>query len=268
MELKWFKQFKKMKNNISVTILTLIFISQQFFAQLKPVAYVDGAQKLNGLYSNPKTSNKKPAGVLILPAWMGIDENSKEKAEKLSMLGYHVFVADIYGEGNYPTEKKKAGELSGFYKNNIAEYHKRIKAAMEAFIKSGAPADNIVVIGFCFGGTGALEAARINMPFKGVVSFHGGLGRDTTRVIEPIKAKVLVCHGADDFFIPEAQIKTFQNEMRKSKADWEMIYYANAVHAFTDKDAGNDNSKGTAYNEKADQRSWMHLLQFLIEVLG
>lgn len=254
-----------MKNTL--VILLSVFVLQ-FQAQLKPIAYTDGAQKLNGLYSNPKTSNKKPAGVLILPAWMGIDENSKEKAEKLAVLGYHVFIADIYGEGNYPADKKKAGELSGFYKNNINEYHKRIKAALEQFIKSGAPADNIVVIGFCFGGTGALESARAGMPVKGVVSFHGGLGRDTTKTINPINAKVLVCHGADDFFIPDAQIKEFQNEMRKSKADWEMVYYANAVHGFTDKAAGTDNSKGMAYNEKADKRSWALLLQFLQEVFS
>ncbi len=255
-----------MKNKILV--VALIFISQQFFAQLNPVVYVDGTQKLNGQLATPKNANKKKAGVLILPAWMGIDANAKERAEMLAKEGYYAFVADIYGEGNYPEDKKKAGELSGFYKTNVKEYHKRIKLALDQLVKSGADANNIVVIGFCFGGTGALEAARSNMAFKGVVSFHGGLGRDTARVIEPINAKVLVCHGADDFFVPDVQIKSFQNEMRKAKADWEMIYYANAVHAFTDKAAGSDNSKGTAYNEKAATRSWTRMLEFLKEVFS
>lgn len=189
-----------MKNKCVLAIFILIFISQQISGQLKPVAYVDGTQKLNGQLAIPKNTNKKKAGVLILPAWMGIDANAKERAETLAKEGYYAFVADIYGEGNYPEDKKKAGELSGFYKKNVAEYHKRIKLALDELIKNGADANNIVVIGFCFGGTGALEAARANMAFKGVVSFHGGLGRDTVRVIEPINAKVLVCHGADDFF--------------------------------------------------------------------
>ncbi|MEO6303392.1 MAG: dienelactone hydrolase family protein [Bacteroidia bacterium] len=254
-----------MKNTL-ITLLAFFVLQTQ--AQLKPIAYVDGAQKLNGFSAIPKKENKKKAGVLILPSWMGIDENSKNRAEMLAAEGYHAFIADIYGEGNYPTDKKKAGELSGFYKTNVAEYHRRIKLAMDELIKNGADANNIVVIGFCFGGTGALEAARVNFPIKGVVSFHGGLGRDTARVIEPIKPRVLVCHGADDFFVPDAQIKSFQNEMRKSKADWEMVYYANAVHAFTDKAAGNDNSKGTAYNEKAATRSWTLMLEFLKEVFS
>ncbi len=255
-----------MKNKILV--LALIFISPNFFAQLNPVVYVDGTQKLNGQLAIPKNANKKKAGVLILPAWMGIDANAKERAEMLAKEGYYAFIADIYGEGNYPDDKRKAGELSGFYKTNVKEYHKRIKLALDQLVKSGADANNIVVIGFCFGGTGALEAARANMAFKGVVSFHGGLGRDTARVIEPINAKVLVCHGADDFFVPDAQIKSFQNEMRRAKADWEMVYYANAVHAFTDKAAGSDNSKGTAYNEKAATRSWVRMLEFLKEMFG
>jgi dienelactone hydrolase len=54
--------------------------------------------------------------------------------------------------------------------------------------------------------------------------------------------------------------------MRDTKADWEMIYYADSVHAFTDPEAGNDNSKG-AYNAKADKRSWERMNSFLKDVL-
>jgi dienelactone hydrolase len=77
----------------------------------------------------------------------------------------------------------------------------------------------------------------------------------------------LVCHGADDPSVPQAQVQAFQQEMRDAKADWQMIFYANAVHAFTDKSAGNDNAKGAAYNELADKRSWQHFMDFLHEVL-
>jgi dienelactone hydrolase len=39
---------------------------------------------------------------------------------------------------------------------------------------------------------GVLEAARAGMKVQGVVSFHGGLGRDAARVNNVIKARVLV----------------------------------------------------------------------------
>lgn len=236
-------------------------------AQLKPVDYTDGAQKLSGFISKPANALKNKAGVLILPAWMGIDDHAKESAEELSKLGYYTFVADIYGVGNKPSNYSEAGQKAGYYKKNIQEYQKRIQLALEQLIKQGANPDEIVVMGYCFGGTGAIEAARSNMKVKGIVSFHGGLARDEARAIEPISARVLVLHGADDPYESEAEIKAFQNEMRTSKADWEMVYYANAVHSFTDKNAGTDNSKGAAYNEKADHRSWKALLQFLKEVL-
>jgi len=254
---------------MKAALLSLIlFMTLQTNAQLKPVKYKDGSQNLNGFAIAPNKPLKNKPGILVLPAWMGIGSHAKNVAQDLAKEGYYAFVADIYGEGNYPTSPQDAGKLSGHYKSNPAEYQKRIKLAMEQLVKAGADANNIVVIGYCFGGTGALEAARGGLTVKGVVSFHGGLGKDAARKNNAVQPKVLVLHGADDPYVPQKDIDQFQNEMREGKADWQMIYYANAVHAFTEKEAGNDNSKGAAYNEKADKRSWQHFMMFLDEVFA
>ena len=253
--------------NFKYLFLAIICYSSVSFAQLTPVIYKDGAQVLNGFSIQPKSKSQQKPGILILPAWMGIDTLSKDTAENLSKLGYYAFVADIYGEGNYPKDYSEAGKNAGYYKTNYLEYQKRIELALKQLILSGANPENIVVIGYCFGGTGALEAARGHMDVKGVVSFHGGLGRDATRTLEPITATVLVCHGADDPYESKEEVAGFQQEMKNTKADWQMIYYANAVHSFTNPEAGNDNSKGAAYNEKAAKRSWEHLKVFLKETL-
>lgn len=251
----------------TLLILVIILFSSTMNAQLKTVKYTDGNQVLNGLSIKAvKKSNQNP-GILLLPAWLGIDNASKQIAENLSKLGYTVFIADIYGEGNYPTNTSEAGKQAGFYKKNYEAYQKRIQLALDELIKSGASADNIVAIGYCFGGTGVLEAARGHLNLKGVVSFHGGLGKDAARPAENITTKVLVCHGADDPFVSKDEITAFQQEMRDTKADWQMIYYANAVHSFTNPESGNDNSKGAAYNPVAAKRSFEHLLLFLNEVL-
>ncbi len=252
-----------MKKNI--LLLAFVLLSFSGFSQLKEVAYSE--KSLSGFFGKPTTELINKPGVVIIPAWMGIDDHAKQSAIELSKLGYHTFVADIYGVGNKPKNQAEAAQQSRYYKQNIAEYQKRIQLALDELVKQGANADQIVVMGYCFGGTGAIEAARSNMKVKGVVSFHGGLKKDEARTVTPITAKVLVLHGADDPNVPEAEVKTFQNEMRTAKADWQMVYYANAVHAFTEKKAGNDNSKGAAYNELADKRSWQDLLQFLKEVL-
>lgn len=253
--------------NLHFIFFAMFMTAFQGFGQLKPVQYKDGNQILNGFKITPaKKSSHKP-GILILPAWKGIDKLSKDTAESLSKLGYYAFVADIYGEGNYPNDNNEAGKIAGFYKKDFTAYQKRISLALEQLIAAGANPDNIVVIGYCFGGTGALEAVRGHLNVKGAVSFHGGLGKDTSRPAEPITAKVLICHGADDTYVPNDEVLSFQKEMRDSKADWQMIYYANAVHSFTNPESGTDNSKGAAYNEKAAKRSFEHFQLFLNEVL-
>jgi len=248
-------------------IILSIMVANTAVAQIKKVDYKDNTQVLSGISVTPKKAMANKPGVLILPAWKGIDEHSQEVATELAAMGYYVFVADIYGVDKRPKDGKEAGEKSSYYKTNITEYQKRISLALAELVKQGANADNIAVIGYCFGGTGALEAARVNMKVKGVVSFHGGLSRDASREIKAIAPKVLVLHGADDPYVSEKDIKDFQNEMRTAKADWQMNYYADAVHAFTEKSAGNDNSKGAAYNELADKRSWEAMKLFFKEIL-
>jgi dienelactone hydrolase len=253
---------------IKIIILAIIMqVSSNALAQLKAVDYKDGEQVLSGFGIKPTAALKDKPGVLILPAWLGIDNHSKESASKLAELGYYAFVADIYGKDKRPKAPSEAGPKAGYYKKNYAEYQKRIQLALNELVKQGANPDKIVVMGYCFGGTGAIEAARANLKVQGVVSFHGGLGKDATRAIDKITPKVLVLHGADDPYVPKEEVDNFQNEMRSSGADWQMVYYANSVHAFTHKDAGEDNSRGAAYNELADKRSWIALQNFLKEIL-
>jgi len=187
-------------------MLVLSLIALQANAQLRAVTYNEGTQKLNGFAATPSKPLQQKPGILILPAWLGINHHCKEVAAKLSKLGYHAFIADIYGEGNYPAGPQEAGKIAGHYKTDHEAYQKRIKAALEQLIKSGADANNIVMIGYCFGGTGVLEAARADMNVKGVVSFHGGLGKDAARKNNAIKTKVLVLHGADDPYVPQKDI--------------------------------------------------------------
>ncbi|MDN3675763.1 dienelactone hydrolase family protein [Flavobacterium paronense] len=198
---------------------------------------------------------------------MGIDDHAKDSANRLAESGYTIFVADIYGADQRPTNYNEAGAKAGYFKKNIKEYQTRIQLALDQLVKQGANPDDIVIMGYCFGGTGAVEAARVNMKVKGIVSFHGGLGRDEARTINPIASKVLVLHGADDPYESKEEIEKFQNEMRTAKADCKWFIMPMLFISFTDKNAGNDNSKGAAYNEKAEKRSWEAMLNFLKEVL-
>jgi dienelactone hydrolase len=124
----------------------------------------------------------------------------------------------------------------------------------------------VAAIGYCFGGTVALELARGGAKIDGVASFHGGLDTPDPSEAKNIRAKVLVLTGGDDAYVPPAQIAAFEDEMRKGKVDWQVNIYGNAVHGFTNPEAGNDNSTNYAYNEKAAQRSWEAMRVFFAEI--
>ena len=229
-----------------------------FSQNLKNISYQDGSQKLHGLVTS-NAGNKLP-GVLILPAWKGIDEEAKTAALNLEKEGYIVFIADIYGEGNIPTDNASAGKTAGYYKQNYEAYQKRISLALEQLKKSGAQPEKIAVIGYCFGGSGALEAARGKLPVVGVVSIHGGLAKDPARMNEPLSAKILVEHPADDESVKPEDYAQLVKEMNDGKADWQIITYSNSKHTFT-------NPTSPDYNAVMAKRSWNHTMMFLKEIL-
>ena len=233
----------------------------------QPLTYADGPTKLAGYVARPAAIKGKVPGVVVVHQWMGLTDHERKVSDDLAKLGYVALAADIYGEGVHPKDTAEAGKLAGSFKGDRALYRRRIAAAIETLkAQKGVDGSRLAVIGFCFGGTGALEAARGGLPVKGVVSFHGGLDVPAGYVATPISAKVLVCHGADDPFVPAKDVASFQDEMRQAKADYVFVAYAGAVHAFTQKEAGNDNSKGAAYNEAAHRRSWQHMKDFFQEI--
>lgn len=237
-------------------LIGLLWSLNSIGQQLQEHVYWDGAQELNGLVA-VNGDQLKPA-VLILPAWKGVDEEAKNAAMDLEKEGYWVFIADIYGKGNIPNDNKEAAQKATYYKNNYQAYQHRILLALKELEKMGA--QKIAVIGYCFGGTGALEVARAGFNVKGVVSIHGGLAKAEDRSNVKITTSVLVQHPADDKSVSAQDVQNFIKEMNEGNADWQMITYAHCGHTFT-------NPAATDYNFIMAERAWKHLLLFLKEVL-
>ncbi len=242
-----------------ITIIALMAIFQINSAQsLKTVFYEDGNQKLNGLVTS--NAGQQLPGVLILPAWKGADNEARTAALDLEKEGYIAFIADIYGEGNTPDDNAAAAKLSSSYKNDYKAYQHRIALALDQLKEQGALANKIAVIGYCFGGTGALEAARAGFEVQGVVSIHGGLSKDESRPSNPINTKVLVEHPAEDQSVSQEDFDNLVKEFKAASADWQIIMYANTGHTFT-------NPESHEYDEVMAKRAWNHTLLFLEELL-
>lgn len=250
-------------------VLMFLFQGSICLAAIKTevINYKEGKTELEGhLAYDDSMKGPRPA-VVIIHQWKGLSDYEKMRAQQLAEKGYVVLAADIYGKGVRPTANEDARTVSSQYKNDVPKYRLRVKAAIDEIVKNKMVNPKMVVVmGYCFGGTGALEAARMNFQVVGAVSFHGGLTTPSPAMTKTVKPKILVLHGAIDPNVPVKDVEAFMKEMNDAKADYQFIAYSGAVHAFTDKNAGNDPSKGIAYNEAADRRSWRHFMDFLDEV--
>ena len=233
------------------------------------VDYKQGSAVLEGYVAYDDAVKGKRPGVLVVHAWMGLDDNARKRADMLAGLGYVAFAADIYGKGIRPTSPDEAGKLAGKYKGDRKLLRARVDAAFDAMLKNPmVDAAKTGAIGYCFGGTTAIELGRSGVPVKGIVTFHGGLDSPTPADGKNIKARMLILHGAADPFEKPDDFAAFQKEMADNKIDWQLTEYGGAVHCFTDSTAGSDPSKGCAYDPVADARSWVAMKTFFADLFG
>ena len=231
------------------------------------VEYKQGDATLEGALVHDTTVTGKRPGVLVVHQWKGLGDYERKRAEMLARLGYNVFCVDIYGQGIRPDNPKDASAEAGKYKSNRLLLRARVNAGLDVLRKHEfTDPKRIAAIGYCFGGTTVIELARSGADITGVVSFHGALDSPNPADGKNIRCKVLALHGADDPFVPAPDVAAFEQEMRQARADWQLVKYGGAVHSFTDWTAGNDNSKGVAYNEQADRRSWQAMKDFFVEI--
>lgn len=257
-----------MKNLIAVIIFACTCQAGWSAIRTETVEYQEGDTTLEGFLAYDTAQPSARPGVLIVHQWKGITDYEKKRAALIAELGYTVLVADIYGKGVRADNPKDAAALAGKYKSDRALLRARVKAALETLRRNPrVNPSSMAAIGYCFGGTTVLELGRSGADVQCVVSFHGGLSTPTPAGGKKVQAKVLALHGADDPYVPPTEVAAFEKEMRDAGVDWQLVSYGGAVHSFTDWNAGNDNSKGAAYNEKADKRSWEAMKAFFAETL-
>jgi dienelactone hydrolase len=234
--------------------------------QVESIPYKDGDTVLEGYLAYDDAAKDPHPLVLVVHEWWGLNDYAKGRARQLAQLGYVAFAVDMYGKGVLAKDAKTAGALAGKLRSDRPAMRKRILAGLDA-VKSNQRVDpnRIAAIGYCFGGTTVLELARSGANIAGVVSFHGGLDAPKSAQ-SSIKCKVLVLSGADDRSVPTAQIAAFEDEMRQAKADYQIVLYSGAVHAFTNPASGDDPSTNVAYNAAADRRSWQAMRDFFAEL--
>lgn len=257
------------KHVLSFLFVFLIMGSSIVLANSEEINYSHGDTVLQGFVAKPNKDTypgKRPI-ILIAHQWKGLGEYEKQRANMLANLGYVAFAVDVYGQNVRPDTNKAAAAESSKYKGNPELARARMIAALET-AKGFEDVDTtkIAVLGYCFGGTMALELARSGADIDAAISFHGGLASKQPAQRDTVKASIQIHHGAADPYVSSEEVTAFKQEMDQADTDWHFISYADAVHSFTEKAAGDDPSKGVAYNKEADERSWAYTLSLLEQI--
>ncbi|MGR3496954.1 dienelactone hydrolase family protein [Citreimonas sp.] len=221
--------------------------------------YTVGDREYEG-YVATNTAIEPKGTVLIVHDWDGMTEYEERRAEMLAALGYTAFAIDVYGADENPTTTDENRALSGALYGDREEFRARLMGSIEEAANITGATDDMVMMGYCFGGAAVLEAARAGAELDGFVSFHGGLGTPEGQDYSATTAPVLFFHGTADPVSGMEDLATVLNQLQEAGVEHGAHVFGGARHSFTVY-GSND------YDLDADQGSWDGLQDFLAERL-
>lgn len=232
------------------------------------VTYATDSTNLKGYIAYDENVTEKRPGVLIVHEWWGHNDYVRQRANMLAELGYTAIAVDMYGDGKLADHPDDAGKFASSVMTNLPEATARFNAALD-LLKSheSVDGDKIGAIGYCFGGSVVLTMANSGADLDAVAAFHSGV-QLPVMPNDQLKAKVLVCNGADDPFISPESITSFKTAMDSIGADYNYISYPGVKHSFTSKEADANGEKfglPLAYDADADKKSWDSLQALFAE---
>lgn len=231
------------------------------------VSYTVEKVPFEGRYVVPNPTPSNLPLIVLYPDWMGVSDRAKIDAERFAAQGYAVFIVDPYGKTARPDDAGQAAVLSGALKKDVVKLRRIAAGGLKtAMNQHSVDTNRVAALGFCFGGTTALELARTGVPLKGVAVVHGNLATPFPDDARAIRSRVLVLHGGADPHVPPSELETFRNDMNRAGANYTVIEYPGAMHSFTNPDA-RDRDGGAAYDRTAAESAFGELDRFFADVL-
>ena len=231
-----------------------------------PANYESGGQRFTGFLADGSRGGRA-AGLLVIHEGLGLTQHVKDVARRLAELGYVAYAMNLFGDVALSLDEAKA--LVRALRADRAELRRRARLALEVLAAhEHVDRRRLAAIGYCFGGTAALELARSGAELAGVIGLHAGLDAAEPRDASAVRAKILICTGDADPIVTRKQREDFVAEMESARIDWQMHVYGGVGHSFTNPEIDAWGFPGFAYHAIADQRSWRAMLAFLEESLG
>ena len=232
------------------------------------IEYRADGVRMVGQYAVDDGSSARRPGVLVIHEGPGLTEHTRKIAARLAGMGYAAFAMDYHGEGKpHPKLAEVRPQIAAWIANPTGIMARATSALDVLKAQKEVNTSRLAAIGYCFGGTTALELGREGCDLKAIVGFHSSLGTSRPQAANNIKGKVLVCIGADDPIIPPEQRADFEKEMKEAGIDWRLQLYGGAGHSFTNPAADSRGMQGFYYHEATDRRSWSAMIELFNETL-
>lgn len=255
-----------------VVLCALSVAAAQAAVQGREVSYQANGTILKGYIAYDDAFKGKRPAVLVVHEWWGHNAYARHRADMLAELGYTALAVDMYGDGRQAHHPDEAGKFATEVSTNMPMAKARFEAGMNLLRKEKTvDAREMAAIGYCFGGGVVLNMARLGEDLKGVASFHGSLGTDSPAQPGKIKARIISFSGEADPMINAESVAAFKREMDNAGANYRVVTYPGAQHAFTNPEADELGKKfklPLSYNVEADKDSWQQATVFLREVFA
>jgi dienelactone hydrolase len=225
------------------------------------VDYTHGETPLSGYLTYDDSLDGTRPGVLLVHARSGLTERAREDARMFARMGYVVFATDMFGKGVVPQTVPEMVALSGLYNNVRQLMRARAQAGLD--VLSASPmvdSAKLAVVGYCFGGTVAIELAESGAPLLGVIPVHGSFHNFTPEDANNIQGSVLILHGAEDQTATLEDVNDLIADLRAAEVEWQLALYSGAEHGFT--------NPGSPAEERADREYKAASERFLAEIFA
>lgn len=255
---------------LAVLVVLLLFSSSAMAeVKTKTIEYDYDGAKLKGFLAYDDAVKGKRPGVLVVHEWWGLNDYAKRRATMLAEMGYVAFCADMYGDGRNTEHPEEAGKFATEVRNNLKMWQGRAQAGLKV-LQQQAQVDpkRIAAIGYCFGGSTALQLAYTGADLAAVATFHAALPVPTSDQARAIKPRILICHGGADSFIPDKTIKDFKAALENARVVYQFESYPGVVHSFTVPDVEKKGVAGLKYDAAADAKSWQQMQDLFRTVFG
>ena len=227
---------------------------------------VDGSQ-MKMYVSMPGGSGPFP-GVVVIHHGGGIDQFTRDMADKLAEGGYAAVTPDLF----HRLDPNNAALRSAHPRDRLSDPQVETDVNATAEFAKRHPSirgEKLGIIRFCMGGRVVWLMATANSIFKAAVPYYGGnimeaWGKNATRLAfdrtSEISGSILFHFGEEDSNPSLADMAKFDAELTRLSKPHEFFTYPNAGHSFMD-------HTNPAHRPAAVEASWPRTLDFFAKHL-